>query len=50
VVYFKQSTQYSRLHLFIPNGHKEYSNFARITFQVRVDGSVDHRYVNMHGC
>ena len=48
VVYFKQPAWYSKLHLFIPNGHKEHSKFARITFQVRVDGSVNHRYVNMH--
>jgi len=50
MVYFKQSAWYSKLHLFIPNGHEEHSNFARITFRARVDGSVNHRYVSMHGC
>jgi len=32
VVYFKQSAQYSKLHLFISTGHKEHSKFARIIF------------------
>jgi len=49
-VYSKQSAQYSKLHLFIPDGHKEDSEFAGITLRAGVDGSVNHRHVNMRGC
>jgi len=48
-VYSKQSARYSKLHLFIPDGHEEDSEFARITLRVGVDGSVNHRHVNMRG-
>jgi len=48
-VYSKQSAQYSKLHLFIPDGHEEDSKFARITLRAGVDESVNHRHVNMRG-
>ena len=49
VVYSKQSAQYSKLHLLVPDGHEEDSKLARITPRVQVGGSVNHRHVNMRG-
>jgi len=49
VVYFKQSTQYNKLHLLVPDEHEEESKFARINPQAGIDGSVDYRHINMHG-